>query len=327
MPALVGVVEAIDRAWEKGEKGNRPHLGASQVGKPCERALVYSFRHAVAKRTQGRMLRLFNRGHREEPAIIGGLRKAGMEVQEFAERLVWDDNSNTYLAIPWDAPIPEHFYDCSESQAHIDCALEAGVKLRQWEFKDVGGHHAGSTDGKAKVPEGSVEQFPALPPEEWFGLEFKTYNTKSFQLLWDSMSVQSQKPEHYSQMQEYMHYMGLKRCLYLAVCKNDDRMYDEVIEYDENYTLGIIEKARRAITARQLPPRFSENATNHVCKFCDYRTVCHFGEPLVKSCRTCKNGVALVTGDAGEWHCAHWAANIPKDAVRHGCDLWSPITD
>lgn len=74
--------EAIIRWWEKQADEPRPHLGASEIGKPCSRALWYSFRWATAKKFDGRMLRLFNRGHREEPQFLQELRGIGAEVYD-----------------------------------------------------------------------------------------------------------------------------------------------------------------------------------------------------------------------------------------------------
>ena len=48
----------------------RNHLGASLIGRECTRELWYSFRWATLKRFDGRMLRLFNRGHLEEARFV-----------------------------------------------------------------------------------------------------------------------------------------------------------------------------------------------------------------------------------------------------------------
>lgn len=58
----------------------RPHLGASQIGSQCERALWYSFHHCKLPAFSGRMLRLFETGQREEERIIRNLRSAGLQV-------------------------------------------------------------------------------------------------------------------------------------------------------------------------------------------------------------------------------------------------------
>ena len=58
----------------------RPHLGASQIGSQCERALWYSYHHCKLPAFSGRMLRLFETGKREEERIIRELRRAGVYV-------------------------------------------------------------------------------------------------------------------------------------------------------------------------------------------------------------------------------------------------------
>lgn len=58
----------------------RDHLGASLIGRECSRELWYSFRWATEKRFDGRMLRLFNRGHLEEPRFIALLVMIGCQV-------------------------------------------------------------------------------------------------------------------------------------------------------------------------------------------------------------------------------------------------------
>jgi len=72
---------AIIRWYEKNQDTDgRPHLGASLIGRPCERELWYSFRWATSKKFPGRILRLFKRGQREEPAFIEELRGIGVEI-------------------------------------------------------------------------------------------------------------------------------------------------------------------------------------------------------------------------------------------------------
>jgi hypothetical protein len=58
----------------------RDHLGASIIGRECSREVWYSFRWSTLKRFDGRMLRLFNRGHLEEPRLIAALQAIGCEV-------------------------------------------------------------------------------------------------------------------------------------------------------------------------------------------------------------------------------------------------------
>ena len=67
------------------ESGFRPHLGASLIGQPCDRALWYTFRWAHAEKFDARMLRLFSRGHSEERKMIQLLQSIGCRISELAE--------------------------------------------------------------------------------------------------------------------------------------------------------------------------------------------------------------------------------------------------
>jgi len=58
----------------------RSHMGASIIGSDCERAIWYGWRWADAKLFSGQMLRLFNRGHLEEPRMMAMLELIGCEV-------------------------------------------------------------------------------------------------------------------------------------------------------------------------------------------------------------------------------------------------------
>lgn len=62
------------------EDGRRPHLGGSLIGHPCVRHLWYVFRWAKRPVFSGRMLRLFETGHREEARMIRDLGNSGIEV-------------------------------------------------------------------------------------------------------------------------------------------------------------------------------------------------------------------------------------------------------
>lgn len=60
----------------------RNHLGASLIGRGCERALWYTFRWATRPNVDGRLLRLFETGNQQEPRIVKNLRDIGVEVYD-----------------------------------------------------------------------------------------------------------------------------------------------------------------------------------------------------------------------------------------------------
>lgn len=79
---LKTVIPHIGDAYRGEDEGFRSHLGASQIGKECDRAIWYGFRWAVKPKFKGRMLRLFNRGHLEEARFIALLLSIGVEIYQ-----------------------------------------------------------------------------------------------------------------------------------------------------------------------------------------------------------------------------------------------------
>ncbi len=82
--AIDPIVAAIYEQYEKrhGKEEARGYLGASIIGKECVRALWYDFRWASKEAFNGRMLRLFQTGHLEEPRMVADLRSIGAEVYD-----------------------------------------------------------------------------------------------------------------------------------------------------------------------------------------------------------------------------------------------------
>lgn len=72
-------------AYDTKNEEFRTHLGASLIGRNCDRELWYSFRWATNKQFDGRMLRLFNRGHLEEPRIVALLIMIGCKVWQHTD--------------------------------------------------------------------------------------------------------------------------------------------------------------------------------------------------------------------------------------------------
>jgi hypothetical protein len=78
--------ELVDQALQ-GERYATPpreYLGASRLGAACERQLQYEYAHAPVdhgKGFSGRLLRIFERGHRTEDMVIRWLRLAGFDLK------------------------------------------------------------------------------------------------------------------------------------------------------------------------------------------------------------------------------------------------------
>ena len=88
LDTMPDTVRWIFESYEKARKNeHRPHLGGSQIGIECSRALWYQFRHCERPQFDGRMLRLFETGDLEENRIVANLRAIGVTV--------WDRDPET----------------------------------------------------------------------------------------------------------------------------------------------------------------------------------------------------------------------------------------
>jgi hypothetical protein len=79
-------LQAIDAfCLAQRDTENRKHLGASKIGHKCAREVWYSFRWAGGKVPEAKMVRLWARGHREEPQLIKYLEGIGVTVWSSGE--------------------------------------------------------------------------------------------------------------------------------------------------------------------------------------------------------------------------------------------------
>lgn len=251
----------------------RRHLGASVIGEECSRKVWYLFRWFSFERFSGRMMRLFNRGHREEDRWIQWLRGIGITV-----------------------------YDVDPQSGD------------QWRIKAVKGHFGGSLDGIAQTPWPELSQMPFL-------LEFKTHNAKSYAKL-QKDGVRKSKPRHYKQICTYGRAYGYTYAIYLAINKDNDDIYVEVVEIDWSLGDDMYRRADEIINLQVPPARIAQNPTFEACKFCAMRTHCWNNVPPEKNCRSCRNAYPV---DGGEWYCGYYSANIPAHVISTGCDSWQSI--
>lgn len=275
------VLSAINLALENTqEDGMRAHLGASVIGRACDREIWCGFRWATYKRHAGRILRLFNRGHREEERFVAWLRDAGISID------------------PFDPKTGE-----------------------QWRISAVNGHFGGSLDGIAwNVP--GLEQF-GLNFTTKILTEFKTHGDKSFKKL-IAEGVKKSKPEHYSQMQTYMHHMRLPLALYMAINKNDDEIHAEFVVYDAASAAMALGRADHIIHSAFPPPRISNDPSWFACRFCDHKATCHLRAPMQVNCRTC---IFSSPVQGGQWYCEKWKDVIPLENQKKGCEQYVSISN
>ena len=258
-------------AYESNAQPWRGHLGASLLGRECMRELWYSFHWSVHKRFEGRMVRLFNRGHLEEPRMVALLKMIGCTVWQF------DQN---------------------------------GKQFRVSGYKN---HSGGGIDAV-------IQGCPDLPPGTNALGEFKTHNSKSFEKL-KQTGVLNAKWEHFVQMQTYMGKLELPYALYLAVNKDNDDLYGEIVQFDKTVFDRYQERAVTIVDAKSPPPKImSASASWHKCKMCDYNGICNRNETPAINCRTCE---FCEIGDNGTWHCQKTGTELAKATQMVGCAGYS----
>ena len=176
---------------------------------------------------------------------------------------------------------------------------------------EFGTHVSGSVDGiiHRGVPGHEEEKFIA---------EFKTHNKNSFNKV-ASTGVKEAKPMHYAQMQVYMLGKKIHKALYVAVCKDNDELYTEIVDFDEQFAERLLHKGNVITLANEAPPRISNDPSWFVCKGCPARHICHEGQPTKQvNCRTCAHSTPK---EDGTWDCERFnAEEIPEDFQRKGCD-------
>lgn len=129
--SLHSTVRAIERVHVEREakSGPRDYLGGSLLGHACQRFLWLTFRHAEYPQWSGRMLRLFDTGHRQEARLIEELRAAGVTVSDR------DDRGNQHEVVDCDGHV----------KGHLDgAALGLLEAPKTWHLLEVKTHNAKS---------------------------------------------------------------------------------------------------------------------------------------------------------------------------------------
>jgi hypothetical protein len=275
---LEKVIPHIGDAYRGEEEPFRSHLGASMLGRECDRELWYSFRWATKPHFSGQMLRLFNRGHLEEARFIALLLTAGFQVFQ------QDENGKQFRI--------------SEFGGHF------------------GGSGDGVLAGCPDVPYAYVvgefkthndKSFTKLAGDNWKLFYKKILNPndpekKVQKAEFEGEGVRGAKFEHWIQMQLYMKKMGLPAALYLAANKNDDHIYAEIVLLDSNAADYQLDRAGRIIPIYVPPRKIAESISDYKCMFCDHKPVCKQGATPEMNCRTCVHSEPDVVD--GRWYCS-----------------------
>jgi hypothetical protein len=286
---LRGLMPQAEDAYSAGNESLRRHLGASIIGKECTRAIWYGFRWTAKPAFPARMLRLFNRGHLEEPRMVALLKMIGCEVWQF------DANGKQFRV--------------SDLNGHFAGSVDGVCK---------GLPDLADTPCVVEFKTHNDKSFAKLAGNDW-----KQCRTDPKKHPFKGEGVRNSKFEHYVQMQIYMGKLGLHWALYMAVNKNDDELYAEFIEFDRDTFESFIRRADDVIGAIVAPAKINASPTWYSCRICQYTAVCHSGAAPATNCRTCAHSR---TGDNGSWLCgvhdAVQTIELSYEDQLAGCKLY-----
>jgi len=188
---------------------------------------------------------------------------------------------------------------------------KAGIKITNDQKEVVGfaGHWKGHIDGEAT-------NVPAAPIVKHL-LEIKSMKGELFKILCKK-GVKVSNPEHYAQMQMYMHYGKYSRALYVCYDKNTSAYYTERIRPDPDVVAELRKKETEIIFSEHLHPRIGNDSPQWFeCVLCDHKSVCFNFVPVLENCRTCKN---VDIHENCRWRCTIKRKDLTLDEQIKGCD-------
>ena len=104
--------------------------------------------------------------------------------------------------------------------------------------------------------------------------EHKETSRKKFDELLKKQSLVDWNMVYYTQVQIYMHFFNLSKCLFTVSTEGLRDFTDMIIEYAPTFAKDVVNKAN-FIRELETPPDVSYAPTYWLCKFCIYKERCH----------------------------------------------------
>lgn len=180
----------------------------------------------------------------------------------------------------------------------------------QFRVELIHGHLRGKLDAIAtRVPGAPIARHV---------VECKSANDKSFKTI-SKGPIRDTKPEHFAQIQLYMHAFGIDRGLYMVANKNTDEVHTERVAYDPEFCAGVIARIEAVVLMERPPARLHDDpdAKGAIeCRWCPAFAICHEGAFARRNCRTC---MAVTAQDGPRWVCELHEHNRTYEAQQQGC--------
>jgi hypothetical protein len=158
-----------------------------------------------------------------------------------------------------------------------DAGFLFGIPPKGKEFEDFGGQFKGHVDGVITGWKRPGTFCPIELPALW---ENKCLGAKGWKKL-KNEKLKDYSSTYYIQVQLYMHYTGLERCLFTAVNADTMELYHEIVQYSQVEAELARSRVLTVISASDhgaMVPRCSSTSTFYICKWCDFSSYC-WGQP------------------------------------------------
>jgi hypothetical protein len=202
-------------------------------------------------------------------------------------------------------------------EARVIRDLEAAgmiVTDTQKTLVDNTGHSRGHIDGIVhNVP--GAEKTPHL-------LEIKTMKDSRFK-TYKSGKIEVTDPTYWIQMQMYMGFAGLTRCLFIVTNKDtEERSYNRY-KFEKSVCEEHTGIAFDILSSEQYPaPPSGWNKFHYNCKMCSAYRYCYLDAPTEINCRTCQHADMIING---KWECSLHDEILSVDMQRIGCKSYTKM--
>jgi len=317
-------LDAVDAALvARRETRFSRRLGASSIGRECERSLWLEFRWAKVPEFDAMSIKRFEDGDRGEAIMAERLRMLNPEPVDRAA--VHDNSHGTYFPGPCLECVEAGWIDKDgtplPTEPVIELCTEDPRTGRQFEFEEIEGHFVFRPDGAIL---GLLQA-----PKRWHLWENKVSEkgprelSKLKQTIGEKAALKAWSRVYYAQAVIGMWLMGLERCYHTVSSPGMRHTVSCRTEEDDEEAMQLLAKARRIVEAKRAPPKIGEE-THYVCRLCSFRGLCHGDEFGVVHCRSCLHSTPI---EKGQWHCQRFGKLLTLETQKEGCPSHKFIPD
>jgi CRISPR/Cas system-associated exonuclease Cas4 (RecB family) len=110
--------------------------------------------------------------------------------------------------------------------------------------------------------------------DHFYIVEIKTAKDSEFQKV-KNHGLKKWNPKYYAQIQSYMGMSGINSAYIVVLNKDNSEVYDEYVEFCEEFYKELRQKAKMIYEAKMPPPKINGSPLFYMCKMCKFKEICH----------------------------------------------------